>query len=108
VAEFADKVLKCVDCGADFIFTAGEQAFFAEKNFKNDPKRCKDCKAKVKQKRQAVPGLAGQEGVESTIICTNCGREAKVPFKPAEGRPVYCHDCFQQRRSPSAASSGPL
>ena len=49
--EFQDKVLKCIDCGADFIFTAGEQLFFHDKQFKNEPKRCKGCKAK----RVSVP-----------------------------------------------------
>ena len=44
--EFQDKSLTCVDCGAEFIWTAGEQLFFADKNFKNEPKRCKSCKAK--------------------------------------------------------------
>ena len=44
--EFHDKVLKCSECGAEFVFTAGEQMFFADKGFKNEPKRCKACKAK--------------------------------------------------------------
>ncbi len=44
--EFQDRVLKCVDCGADFVFTAGEQQFYHEKDFKNEPKRCKSCKTK--------------------------------------------------------------
>ena len=44
--EFQDRVLKCVDCEADFVFTAGEQHFFHDKNFKNEPKRCKACKTK--------------------------------------------------------------
>ncbi len=44
--EFQDKVLKCIDCGSDFVFTAGEQLFFHDKQFKNEPKRCKTCKAK--------------------------------------------------------------
>ncbi len=44
--EFKDRVLKCNDCGAEFIFTAGEQLFFHDKQFKNDPKHCKQCKAK--------------------------------------------------------------
>jgi len=100
VAEFADKVLRCVDCGADFIFTAGEQAFFAEKQFKNEPKHCKPCKSKLKGQKSG--GLASPRGLETTVICSNCGREAKVPFKPAQGRPVYCHECFQQRHSSSA------
>ena len=44
--EYQDKVLKCAECGAEFVFTAGEQMFFADKGFKNEPKRCKSCKAK--------------------------------------------------------------
>ena len=44
--DFQDKNLKCVDCGAEFVFTAGEQVFFHDKQFKNEPKRCKGCKAK--------------------------------------------------------------
>ena len=44
--EFTDRVLKCIDCGAEFVFTAGEQLFFHDKQFKNDPKHCKQCKAK--------------------------------------------------------------
>ena len=53
--EFQDKSLNCVDCGAEFIWTAGEQLFFADKNFKNEPKRCKSCKAK----RAARPSAGG-------------------------------------------------
>ena len=44
--EFIDRVLKCNDCGAEFMFTAGEQLFFHDKQFTNDPKHCKQCKAK--------------------------------------------------------------
>ena len=44
--EFQDKSLRCVDCSNEFIWTAGEQQFFADKNFKNEPKRCKACKGK--------------------------------------------------------------
>jgi hypothetical protein len=40
------RILKCIDCGADFVFTAGEQLFFHDKQFTNEPKRCKACKAK--------------------------------------------------------------
>ena len=47
--EYQDKVLKCVDCGADFIFTSGEQLFFHDKQFKNEPRRCKTCKSKRAQ-----------------------------------------------------------
>ncbi len=47
--EYHDKVLKCAECSQEFVFTAGEQMFFADKGFKNEPKRCKDCKAKRSQ-----------------------------------------------------------
>jgi Probable zinc-ribbon domain len=40
--EYHDKVLKCADCGAEFVFTAGEQTFYADKGFKNEPKRPTD------------------------------------------------------------------
>ncbi|MBN2567731.1 hypothetical protein JXB02_06640 [Candidatus Woesearchaeota archaeon] len=33
-------------------------------------------------------------------ICADCGKECEVPFKPTEGRPVYCRDCFQKHRPP--------
>ncbi len=44
--EFQDRILNCVDCAAEFMWTAGEQQFFADKDYKNEPKRCKSCKAK--------------------------------------------------------------
>jgi CxxC-x17-CxxC domain-containing protein len=100
--EFEDKTLHCVDCGAEFIWTAGEQQFFADKNFKNEPKRCKACKTK----RASRPAGAGQprDRVETQATCSECGRPTTVPFKPTQGRPVYCRECFQQRKS--AGGSG--
>lgn len=93
--EFQDKVLVCADCGAEFVFTAGEQIFFTDKGFKHEPKRCKACKAKRNQNH-----LAGQhQRVETVISCSQCGRETTVPFKPTQGRPVYCRECYQQRRA---------
>jgi DNA-directed RNA polymerase subunit RPC12/RpoP len=46
-----DKTLKCKDCGADFIFTEGEQAFYKEKGFENEPQRCPECRRSRKQQR---------------------------------------------------------
>ena len=106
--EFQDKVLKCVDCGADFVFTAGEQLFFHDKQFKNEPKRCKPCKAKRAASLGASGGTGGGGGtynkVETRTTCSGCGKETTVPFKPTQGRPVFCRECFQQRRA-SAASA---
>ena len=58
--EFQDKSLRCVDCGSEFIWTAGEQLFFADKQFKNEPKRCKACKAK--RANRAQRGSAPMQG----------------------------------------------
>lgn len=92
--EFQDKVLVCVDCSSEFVFTAGEQIFFADKGFKHEPKRCKVCKAKRNQNHGAGTG----QRVETVISCSQCGRETTVPFKPTQGRPVFCRECYQQRR----------
>jgi Probable zinc-ribbon domain len=46
----SDKTLHCKDCGKEFIFTSGEQEFFKEKGFTNDPVRCLDCRRAKKQR----------------------------------------------------------
>jgi CxxC-x17-CxxC domain-containing protein len=104
--EFQDKVLKCVDCGADFVFTAGEQLFFHDKQFKNEPKRCKVCKTKRVSVLGAVPASPGHGNyakVETRTVCSQCGKETTVPFKPTQGRPVFCRECFMQRRQAATA-----
>lgn len=45
---YNDKTIACKDCGTDFIFSAGEQEFFAQKGFDNEPIRCKECRDKKK------------------------------------------------------------
>jgi CxxC-x17-CxxC domain-containing protein len=99
--EFQDRVMKCVDCGADFIFTAGEQLFFHDKQFKNLPKRCKACK----QKRAPGKGSAHPAKQETVAICSGCGKETTLPFRPTQGRPVFCRECFGQKNKPSGASA---
>ena len=61
--EFQDRILKCVDCSADFVFTAGEQHFFHDKNFKNEPKRCKACK--TKRQGSSGPGFTKTETIRN-------------------------------------------
>ncbi|MCI0356568.1 MAG: zinc-ribbon domain containing protein [Acidobacteria bacterium] len=96
--EFHDRLLTCVDCGAGFLFTAGEQLFFHDKHFQNEPKRCRACKVK---RVAALGGNGGgpREHVETQTVCATCGRQTTVPFRPTQGRPVLCRDCFQQRRA---------
>jgi ssDNA-binding Zn-finger/Zn-ribbon topoisomerase 1 len=47
-----DKTLTCKDCGAEFIFSEGEQKFYAEKGFDSDPVRCPQCRKARKAQRQ--------------------------------------------------------
>jgi len=51
VEIMADKTLVCQDCGKEFVFTEGEQQFYKEKGFENEPKRCPDCRKARKQRR---------------------------------------------------------
>ena len=81
---YEDKTLVCKECGNEFIFSAGEQEFFAEKGFVNEPQRCKPCRDARKNAGRVI----------YTGVCAACGGEAKVPFKPREGRAVYCSECF--------------
>ena len=84
-------------------FTAGEQHFFHDKNFKNEPKRCKGCKTK----RQGS-SASGFTKTETMTTCSQCGRETTVPFKPTQGRPVYCRECFLSRKATGAAVGNQL
>lgn len=47
-----DKTLKCKDCGSEFVFTEGEQQFYQEKGFENEPQRCPDCRRAKKAQRR--------------------------------------------------------
>jgi len=98
--EFVDRLLTCADCGGEFIFTAGEQLFFFDKQFKNDPKRCKPCKSKRAGNARpgSGPAAAGLSRTETRTECSECGVETTVPFKPTQGRPVLCRQCFQAKR----------
>lgn len=89
--NFVDRILKCAECGKEFTFTAGEQLFFQDKQFKHDPRRCKLCKGKRCAGNAVRP--------ETRTLCSECKAETTVPFKPTQGRPVLCRLCFQQRRS---------
>jgi len=96
--SYADKTLTCRDCNNPFTFTEGEQAFFAQKGFTNEPSRCPDCRAANKSRRNGGGyERAPREMFEA--VCTQCGGIARVPFQPRGDKPVYCSSCFEQQRS---------
>jgi CxxC-x17-CxxC domain-containing protein len=94
-----DKTLTCRDCGAEFVFTASEQDFFAEKGFTNEPGRCPECRAARKaQNRGMSRGGGYQQREMHDVVCAACGAQTQVPFRPSTDRPVYCRDCFQANK----------
>lgn len=136
---YSDKNLTCADCGQEFVFTASEQDFYAQRGF-TEPRRCSSCRASRKASRGSSGAGYGSGGGYSSgsgsygsgsygaggsysaggyggrgdgggggygdrparelfaATCSNCGNEAKVPFRPTSGKPVYCSDCFRTMR----------
>ena len=131
---YNDKTLTCADCSQQFVFTASEQDFYAQRGF-TEPRRCASCRASRKAARgssgggygdssygsgsygagggYSAGGYSGGSGGYSgggygsrdrgpremfTATCSNCGRDAEVPFRPTSGKPVYCSDCFRTIR----------
>ncbi len=106
-----DRWIKCVDCGEDFLFTAGEQAFYASKGLTNAPIRCKKCRESRKQQRTDAPARGGASrggGAREmhTAVCASCGVETQVPFVPVSSRPVYCRDCYESHRPGHGEAGG--
>ena len=90
---YQDETLVCKECGNEFVFTVGEQKFYAEKGFTNKPKTCKAC-------RDAKKNAGKPERQYFEAVCSECGNIAKLTFEPNPDRPVYCSDCFAARRRP--------
>jgi|SRR5712692_7364228 len=105
-----DQTLYCRDCNQEFVFTVGEQEFYASRGLTNSPSRCPSCRAARKGQSGGgySSGGGGRGGAREarqmyTITCSSCGNEAQVPFQPRGDKPVYCSDCYQAQ-SPSRSS----
>ena len=104
---YTDKILVCADCGQQFVFTASEQDFYAQRGF-SEPERCGPCR--IARKAARPEGGAGRSGGYGSggydrsprqmypATCSKCGRATEVPFQPTTGKPVYCSDCFRSER----------
>ncbi len=104
---FTDQTLYCRDCNQAFVFTSGEQEFYASRGLTNAPSRCPSCRAEHKAQagvRSSSDSSSRGSGFREarqmyTITCASCGNEAQVPFQPRGDRPVYCSNCYQPQGS---------
>lgn len=98
MTAYVDKTLTCRDCGATFVFSAGEQSFYAAKGLQHEPQRCPTCRANRRRERSGLedPGREASRGVSTRVICASCGAETTVPFVPRNSRPVYCSTCYSK------------
>ena len=97
---FEDRSLTCRDCSESFLFSSGEQQFFASKGLVNEPQRCPTCRSAAKHARSsAAPGSREYHAA----VCNGCGGQAMVPFAPRNDRPVYCSSCFDKVRAGTLA-----
>ena len=69
------------------------------------PGRCPACR---QARKTGVGGYGGGSGSYDRAprqmypaVCDACGKETEVPFQPTSGKPVYCSDCFRDRRASS-------
>jgi CxxC-x17-CxxC domain-containing protein len=141
-----DQTLNCVDCGAQFTFSARDQQFYQERGYQA-PRRCKTCRDKRKASGGGGGGGSGGGGFgggggtsgggggnrwpssggggsgggsrrgsddegnamppsttaptghsQFKVLCSGCGVETTVPFKPDPNRPVYCRTCYLNKR----------
>jgi CxxC-x17-CxxC domain-containing protein len=120
----SDKTLTCRDCGSSFTFTEGEQDFYSQKGFTNEPSRCPDCRSARKRGQSGGGGYSsggyssggyssggggGYERREREMfpaVCAQCGKDTQVPFQPRGDKPVYCSDCFESQRGGSSRGGG--
>ena len=89
---YQDKELVCKDCGQTFTFTAGEQEFYAEKGFQNEPQRCKAGRDAFKKNLRANRRMYD-------VVCSECGKACQVPFQPKGDKPVLCSECFAAKNA---------
>ena len=100
----AAKQISCVQCQTEFEFTDEDRArlenLVTMKKIDQwtEPKRCLPCRQARKKAGGSGQGTGGERKELFAAKCSQCGGEARVPFKPRGDRPVYCSTCFSAQR----------
>jgi hypothetical protein len=94
-----DTDIQCSVCQKPFLFSAAEQAYYAQRGFQF-PKRCRACRqarrkggAATSRRIQAAPRREHATRATFSAACTECSTDVKLVFKPGE-REILCADCF--------------
>src|SRR3990172_10315432 len=93
LVSYTDRTLTCADCGVEFIHSAADQEFYAQKAFASDPKRCPSCRASRRQMRESsgfdVREIGGPRGYERggyrpqrENFAGICSKKTKPPQTP--------------------------
>src|SRR4029078_3807445 len=104
VGGMSDRTVTCRDCGQEFIFTEGEQSFYLERGY-TEPQRCPSCRYARKAQRNNEGGYnsggyGGGGGYSSgpremhSAVCSSCGKEAQVRFRPTARKPDSRAHCL--------------
>ncbi len=105
-----EKTITCSDCAKTFVFSVEEQEQFKSRGYTNEPKRCPECREARKAQQFANNGNNYRSNNSYsnystaprqmfTVKCSECGKDAQVPFEPRSGRPVYCSDCYRKMKA---------
>ncbi|MGE0710398.1 MAG: zinc-ribbon domain-containing protein [Planctomycetota bacterium] len=94
-----DTTLTCEGCGGSFLFTASEQAYYAERGFQS-PKRCRGCRQSRKRGRSDGDGSGRSRSISGSL-------PAVRPLAPRATFPAYCVDCGGDMRIPFPLQSPP-
>lgn len=95
-----DTEIICAACNSGFVFTASEQAYYAERGFQL-PKRCRACRqARRKGRRSPTSSMSGSLQAIKPVAprreyptpCGKCGADHTIPFPPKHE--VLCPACF--------------
>jgi hypothetical protein len=89
---YEDRTLTCRDCGDGFIFSGGEQRFFAEKGLVNVP-------SAVRLPGERETRAHGRSPRYHAAVCNSVATRRWCPSRRARDRPVYCSTCFDKVRA---------